>query len=83
MGFTSDNFGNNVVVPPSHMMLRTIALSDNVSYPWFAPAGTRRGGITNATAVGYIDGEGEFNAVALNNGNVIHCMMLKLTQLHS
>jgi phage tail sheath protein FI len=67
-GFTSDNFGNNVVVPPSHMMLRTIALSDNVSYPWFAPAGTRRGGITNATAVGYIDAEGEFSAVALNNG---------------
>jgi hypothetical protein len=67
-GFTSDNFGNNVVVPPSHMMLRTIALSDNVSYPWFAPAGTRRGGITNASAVGYIDGEGEFTAVALNNG---------------
>jgi len=67
-GFTSDNFGNNVVVPPSHMMLRTIALSDNVSYPWFAPAGTRRGGITNATAVGYIDDEGEFTAVALNNG---------------
>jgi phage tail sheath protein FI len=50
------------------MMLRTIALSDNVSYPWFAPAGTRRGGITNATAVGYIDAEGEFTAVALNNG---------------
>ena len=67
-GYTSDNFGNNVVVPPSHMMLRTIALSDNVSYPWFAPAGTRRGGITNATAVGYIDSEGEFRAVALNNG---------------
>ena len=67
-GFTSDNFGNNVVVPPSHMILRTIALSDNVSYPWFAPAGTRRGGITNATAVGYIDSEGEFNAVALNTG---------------
>ncbi len=67
-GFTSDNFGNNVVIPPSHMILRTIALSDNVSYPWFAPAGTRRGGITNATAVGYIDSEGEFNAVALNNG---------------
>ena len=67
-GFTSDNFGNNVVVPPSHMMLRTIALSDNVSYPWFAPAGTRRGGITNASAVGYINSEGEFTAVALNNG---------------
>ena len=68
-GYTSDNFGNNVVVPPSHMMLRTIALSDQVSYPWFAPAGLRRGGITNATAVGYVDAqEGEFKPVALNNG---------------
>jgi len=67
-GFTSDNFGNNVVVPPSHMMLRTIALSDQVSFPWFAPAGTRRGGITNASSTGYIDNEGEFVAVALNEG---------------
>jgi hypothetical protein len=67
-GFTSDNFGNNVVVPPSHMMLRTIALNDQVAYPWFAPAGVRRGGITNATAVGYVDAEGEFNSVALNVG---------------
>jgi len=67
-GFTSDNFGNNVVVPPSHMMLRTIALSDQVSFPWFAPAGTRRGGITNATATGYIDSEGEFVSIALNEG---------------
>ena len=67
-GFTSDNFGNNVAVPPSHMILRTISLSDQVSYPWFAPAGVRRGGITNATAVGYISSEGEFKSVALNNG---------------
>jgi hypothetical protein len=67
-GFTSDNFGNNVVVPPSHMMLRTIALSDQVSYPWFAPAGTRRGGITNASSTGYITSEGEFSSVALNEG---------------
>jgi len=67
-GFSSDNFGNNIAVPPSHMMLRTIALNDQVAYPWFAPAGIRRGGITNATAVGYIDGEGEFNSVALNTG---------------
>ena len=67
-GFTSDNFGNNVVVPPSHMMLRTIALSDQVSYPWFAPAGTRRGGITNASSTGYIDSEGEFKSIALNEG---------------
>lgn len=67
-GFTSDNFGNNVVVPPSHMILRTIALNDQVAYPWFAPAGVRRGGITNATAVGYISSEGEFKSVALNTG---------------
>ena len=68
-GFTSDNFGNNVVVPPSHMILRTIALNDQVAYPWFAPAGLRRGGITNATAVGYVDSmEGEFKTIALNNG---------------
>ena len=66
--FTSDNAGNNVVVPASHGILRTIALSDQVSYPWFAPAGTRRGGITNASSAGYIDAEGEFKTVALNEG---------------
>jgi phage tail sheath protein FI len=66
--FTSDNAGNNVVVPASHGILRTMALSDQVSYPWFAPAGTRRGGITNASAAGYIDSEGEFVSVALNEG---------------
>ena len=67
-GFTSDNFGNDVVVPASHMILRTIALSDQVSFPWFAPAGTRRGGITNASAAGYVSAEGEFVSVALNEG---------------
>lgn len=68
-GFTTDLGGANVVVPASHMMLRTIALSDQVSFPWFAPAGTRRGGITNATSVGFIDAAtGEFQTVALNNG---------------
>ena len=67
-GFTSDNFGNNVVVPPSHMMLRTIALSDQVSFPWFAPAGTRRGGISNASSTGYLTSEDEFVSTALNEG---------------
>ncbi|MBE26565.1 MAG: hypothetical protein CMN33_02640 [Saprospirales bacterium] len=67
-GFTSDNFGNNVVVPSSHMMMRTIALSDQVSFPWFAPAGTRRGGITNASSTGFITSEGEFKSIALNEG---------------
>jgi len=68
-GYTTDLLGNNIVVPPSHMMLRTIALSDNVSYPWFAPAGVRRGGITNASSVGYISSTtGEFQVTALNTG---------------
>ena len=67
-GYSSDNLGNDIVVPPSHMALRTIILSDNVSYPWFAPAGTRRGGITNASSAGYITSEGEFRAVAFNTG---------------
>jgi hypothetical protein len=68
-GFTTDLGGSNAVVPASHLMMRTIALSDQVSFPWFAPAGTRRGGISNATAVGYIDAAtGEFQTVALNEG---------------
>jgi hypothetical protein len=68
-GITVDLSGNKVVVPASHMMLKTIALSDNVSYPWFAPAGTRRGAITNADSVGYIDAStGEYHTVALNEG---------------
>ena len=67
-GFTSDNAGNNIVVPPSHMALRTIILNDQVAFPWFAPAGTRRGGVTNATSSGYINSEGEFVSVALNTG---------------
>ena len=67
-GFTSDNAGNNVVVPPSHMVLRTIALNDQVAFPWFAPAGTRRGGVNNASSVGFINSEGEFSSIALNEG---------------
>lgn len=65
-GYTNDLSGNYVVVPPSHMMLRTIALSDQKSYPWFAPAGIRRGVVDNATSVGYVDGQtGEFKSAAL------------------
>ena len=64
-GFTTDNSGKKIVVPASHMMLRTITNSDAKSYQWFAPAGTRRGGVDNATSVGYISAEGEFKTVAL------------------
>jgi hypothetical protein len=63
-GYTNDNSGNNIVVPPSHMMLRTIALSDQKSYQWFAPAGIKRGAVDNVTAVGYLS-NGEFIDTAL------------------
>ena len=64
---TNDLSGNNVVAPPSHMMVRTILRSDSVSYPWLAPAGTRRGVIDNATAIGYINGAtGEFVQVGVS-----------------
>jgi len=65
-GYTNDNTGNYIVVPPSHMMLRTFINSDAKSYEWFAPAGIRRGNVDNATSVGYIDGQtGEFITTAL------------------
>ena len=67
-GLATNTDGTSVVVPASHMALRTIAYNDSVAYPWFAPAGLTRGGITNATNVGYIDSEGEFVATALNQG---------------
>ena len=67
-GYTNDNRGNKIVVPPSHMMLRTFINSDNKSYLWFAPAGTRRGNVDNSTSVGYITGEGEFKTVSLYEG---------------
>ena len=54
-GYGTDLAGESVVVPASHMMLRTMIRSDNISYPWFAPAGVRRGLIDNATSIGYID----------------------------
>jgi hypothetical protein len=68
-GFTSDNYGRNIVVPPSHMMLNVIVNNDNVSYPWFAPAGTSRGIVNNASSVGYIDlVTSEFKPVSLYQG---------------
>lgn len=65
---TSDLDGNDVVVPPSHIVLRTYAYNDQVAYPWFAPAGLTRGIVTNAANVGYINSEGEFVPTALTNG---------------
>jgi hypothetical protein len=68
-GITNDLSGNLVAVPASHMMLRTFIRSDNVSYPWLAAAGTRRGTIDNATNIGYLDGQtGEFQTIKTRLG---------------
>ena len=65
-GQTTDNTGKTIVVPPSHMMLRTLANNDSVAFPWFAPSGTRRGVVDNATAVGHIDAStGEFKTISV------------------
>jgi len=64
---TTDLGGNTVVQPPSHMMVRTILRSDAASYPWLAPAGTRRGVVDNALAIGYIEATtGEFTQIGVS-----------------
>jgi hypothetical protein len=66
---TTDLSGSPVVQPPSHMMIRTIIRSDEVAYPWLAPAGTRRGVVDNATQLGYINAQtGEFNSLGVRQG---------------
>ena len=57
-----------MVVPPSHIAMRTIAFNDQVAFPWFAPAGFTRGLVDNSTSVGYITPEEEFQAVTLSEG---------------
>ena len=66
---TSGLDGTDIMVPPSHMVLRTMAYNDQVAYPWFAPAGYQRGLVSNATSVGYLNAEqGEYVPVALSQG---------------
>ena len=67
-GFTPDLQGNNVVVPPSLIALTTIAYSDSVSYPWFAPAGFNRGLVSSVSSVGYLTSAGSYVPVTLNQG---------------
>jgi len=67
-GLGSNVDGFEIMVPPSAMAMRSIAYSDSVSYPWYAPAGTVRGLITNASNVGYLTPEEEFRSLLLNEG---------------
>jgi hypothetical protein len=67
-GLSTNVDGTDVVVPPTHMALRTIAYNDQVAYPWFAPAGLQRGVVNNAASVGYVNSVGQFVPVKLNEG---------------
>jgi hypothetical protein len=67
-GLTTNLDGNEVIIPPSGIVLRTIAYNDLVAFPWFAPAGYNRGLVSNVSTVGYITNENEFLPVTLNQG---------------
>jgi len=67
-GLSTDLAGNDVVIPASAVALRTMAFSDQVSFPWFAPAGLTRGVVSNASQVGYVTDENEFTRVRLSEG---------------
>ena len=67
-GRTNDLAGNQVVVPASHAVLRTYLYNDQVAYPWFAPAGTQRGLVSNISDIGYINSAGSFVHNAVNQG---------------
>jgi hypothetical protein len=64
----ADLAGNLVAMPPSFAVLRMIIRSDQAAYPWFAPAGTRRGVLDNVTRLGYLNSEGEFVSVGVRQG---------------
>lgn len=69
-GITNNPFttGNaEVLVPSSHMALRIFIRNDDVAFPWFAPAGLRRGLVDNASQVAYIDANGEVVTVGLTD----------------
>lgn len=64
-GISTNLDGNDVFVPASHMVMRTIAFSDQQSAPWFPPAGYTRGRVDNAASVGYLNNEGDYTPVQL------------------
>ena len=81
-GYTNDNIGNAIVVPPSHIMLRTILNNDNKAYLWFAPAGTRRGVVDNVSSVGYVERvTGEYKTASLHQGLRDVCASVKINPI--
>lgn len=71
-GLASNLDGQDVLVAPSGIALRTYAYSDNQSELWNAPAGMRRGIVSGVSSVGYVSGTlglaTTYNQVNLNQG---------------
>ena len=67
-GLTTNLDGLDIMIPPSAIALNTIAFSDQISYPWYAPAGYNRGLVTNASSVGYLSSDGVYVPTILNQG---------------
>jgi hypothetical protein len=63
---TNPTDGQLVYMPPTHILLRTIAYNDSVAYPWSPPAGPNRGIVTNVSSVGRINNEGEYVQFSMN-----------------
>lgn len=63
---TNPTDGTDVYVPPSYILLRTIAYNDSVAYPWYPPAGPNRGLVTNVASVGRIADNGEYVPFNMN-----------------
>lgn len=70
MGMGSNTDGYNVAIPTSAALLRQIATSDAMTggKVWLPAAGVRRGLVSNISSAGYIDDEGEYRAVSVNEG---------------
>lgn len=49
--------GAEVLVSASGIAARAFAYNDEVGYPWFAPAGARRGVVSGINRLGYVSGE--------------------------
>jgi hypothetical protein len=67
-GLATNLDGQEIFVPPSMTVMRTIAFNDQVAYPWFAPAGFTRGLVTAVTSVGYLNMENEYVPLQLTQG---------------
>lgn len=58
--------GTEIMIPSSAMKLAALAYNDAVSYPWKSAAGVRRGNVLNASSVGFLNDENEYEPVVLN-----------------